>query len=112
MTILSGWRATTAPRWMMLGEWRAHPVRVLTAIVAIAIGVALGFAVHLVNASALDRFARGLATVNGGADLRIEAAGAGGFDEGLYPRIARLPGIVAASPVIKMHARIDGRPID
>ena len=50
---------------------------------AIAIGVALGFAVHLVNASALDRFARGLATVNGGADLRIEAAGTRGFDEAL-----------------------------
>lgn len=106
------WRATIVPRWMMLGEWRAHPVRVLTAIVAIAIGVALGFAVHLVNASALDRFARGLATVNGGADLRIEAAGTRGFDENIYPRIARQPGIVAASPVIVMHTRIDGRTID
>lgn len=104
---MASWRAAIVPRWMILGEWRAHPVRILTAIVAIAIGVALGFAVHLVNASALDRFARGLATVNGGADLRIEAAGPRGFDEGLYPRIAHLPGIVAASPVIKMHARID-----
>lgn len=93
----------------MLGEWKAHPVRILTAIIAIAIGVALGFAVHLVNASALDRFARGLATVNGGADLRVEAAGTRGFDENIYPRIARLPGIVAASPVITMQARIDGR---
>ena len=97
---------------MILGEWRSHPVRILTAIIAIAIGVALGFAVHLVNASALDRFAHGLATVNGGADLRIEAAGTRGFDEGLYPRIARLPGIVAASPVITMHARIDGRTVN
>ena len=57
MNIVDAWRATTVPRWMIFGEWRAHPLRILTAIVAIVVGVALGFAVHLVNASALDRFA-------------------------------------------------------
>jgi putative ABC transport system permease protein len=97
---------------MILGEWRAHPVRILTAIVAIAIGVALGFAVHLVNASALDRFSRGLAAVNGSADFRIEAAGPRGFDERLYPRVARVAGIAAASPVVALHARIGGQSID
>jgi putative ABC transport system permease protein len=112
VNIASGWRATTVQRWMIFGEWRAHPLRILTAIVAIAVGVALGFAVHLVNASALDRFARGLATVNGGADLRIEAAGGRGFDERLYPRIARLPGIAAASPVIMLKARLGEQQID
>jgi putative ABC transport system permease protein len=106
------WRATTIPRWMIVGEWRAHPVRIVTAVIAIAIGVALGFAVHLVNASALDRFARGLATVNGGADLRIEAAGGRGFDERLYLRIARMPGISGASPVIRLHGRLDRAAID
>lgn len=112
MTVMSAWRASIVPRWMFIGEWRAHPVRILTAVVAIAVGVALGFAVHLVNASALDRFVRGLATVNGGADLRIEAAGPGGFSEQLYPRVSRLPGIASASPVIVLRARIDGREID
>ena len=102
----------TALRWMIFGEWRAHPVRIVTAIVAIAIGVALGFAVHLVNASALDRFARGLATVHGGADLRIEAAGGRGFDERLYARATRLPGVAAASPVVQLRARIGGAAID
>jgi len=111
MTTMAAWRATTAPRWMIAGEWRAHPIRIATAVIAIAIGVALGFAVHLVNASALDRFARGLATVNGGADLRIEATGGKGFDERLYPRIARLPGIAAASPVVTLDARIAGSPV-
>jgi putative ABC transport system permease protein len=112
MTTMPSWRRSIVPRWMILGEWRAHPVRILTAIVAIAIGVALGFAVHLVNASALDRFSRGLATVNGSADLRIEAAGPRGFDERLYPRVARLVGIAATSPVMVLHARMDERPID
>ncbi|WP_298691830.1 FtsX-like permease family protein [uncultured Sphingomonas sp.] len=108
----AAWRAATAPRWMIAGEWHAHPVRIATAVIAIAIGVALGFAVHLVNASALDRFARGLATVNGGADLRIETTSRQGIGENLYPRIARLPGIAAASPVVVLHARIGGMPVD
>ena len=41
---------------LLLGEWRAHPVRVLVAIAAISIGVALGFAIHLINAAAYNEF--------------------------------------------------------
>jgi putative ABC transport system permease protein len=44
--------------WMVRGEWRANPVRTLVAVLAIAVGVALGFAVHLVNRSALAEFDR------------------------------------------------------
>lgn len=105
-------RGTLVPRWMMVGEWRAHPVRIVTAVMAIAIGVALGFAVHLVNASALDRFARGLATVNGGADLRVQATGSQGFDERLYPRVARMPGLAGASAVVAVRARLNGQAVD
>jgi len=97
---------------MIAGEWRAHPWRIVTAVMAIAIGVALGFAVHLVNASALDRFARGLATVNGGADLRIQAAGGQGFAESLYPRVARISGVAGASPVVALHTRLEGQTLD
>jgi putative ABC transport system permease protein len=96
----------TALRWMIAGEWRAHPARVVLAVAAIAIGVALGFAVHLVNGSALSAFDAALHTVNGDADLRVEAAGPAGFDEALYPRVARLPGVAAASPVVVLHTRI------
>jgi putative ABC transport system permease protein len=89
---------------MILGEWRAHPVRVVTAAVAIAIGVALGFAVHLVNASALNEFSRALSAVNGEADLQLRARSPLGFGEGLYPRAARLSGVAAASPVVELPA--------
>ncbi|WBO23812.1 FtsX-like permease family protein [Sphingomonas abietis] len=106
------WSGSVVPRWMIVGEWRAHPVRIVTAIIAIAIGVALGFAVHLVNASALDRFARGVAIVNGGADLRIEAAGGQGFGDDLYARVARVPGVAAVSPVVHLHARLGTLAID
>jgi len=45
---------------MIAGEWSAHPARVIVAALAIAVGVALGFAVHLINASALSEFARAI----------------------------------------------------
>ena len=96
--------------WMVRGEWRAHPVRTLVAVLAIAVGVALGFAVHLVNRSALAEFDTAVRSVSGGADLRVEAVSARGFDEALYPRIARLPALSAASPVVEIAARTsDGR---
>lgn len=96
--------AGLAARWMILGEWRAHPMRVVTAGVAIAIGVALGLAVHLVNASALSEFSRAVSTVNGDAELQVRSAAPAGFDEQLYPRLARLPGVSAASPVVELKA--------
>jgi putative ABC transport system permease protein len=95
---------TLAMRWMISGEWRAHPTRALTAAVAIAVGVGLGFAVHVINGSALNEFDRAVRTVNGDADLQVRAVGPQGFDERLYPKLARAPGIAAVSPVVELPA--------
>lgn len=98
-------RSTTlAARWMIFGEWRAHPVRAATAAAAIAIGVALGLAVHLVNASALSEFSQAVSAVNGDAQLQIRATTQFGFDEALYPKIARAKGVAAVSPVVELEA--------
>jgi putative ABC transport system permease protein len=99
----SGWGGT-AGWWLVAGEWRAHPGRAIIGALAIAVGVALGFAVHLVNRSALDSFATAVTTVNGAADLQIHSVTPSGFNENLYPRIARLPGVAAASPVVELSA--------
>jgi putative ABC transport system permease protein len=93
-----------ATRWMIGGEWRVHPARVVVAALAIAIGVALGFAVHLINASALSEFSRAIRTVNGDADFQVHAVTPLGFDEGLYPKLAHVPGVAAASPVLEIGA--------
>lgn len=98
-----------AVRWLVAGEWRAHPIRALTAAVAIAVGVALGFAVHLINGSALNEFAQAVRTVNGQADLQAQAVGPQGFDEAVYPRLARAKGVAAASPVVQLPALVSGR---
>jgi len=96
-----------AMRWMIAGEWAAHSARVIVAALAIAVGVALGFAVHLINASALSEFARAIKTVNGDAELQVHAVTPLGFDEALYPKLARIAGIAGASPVVEINAVAD-----
>lgn len=91
-------------RWMAAGEWRAHPGRGLTGILAIAIGVALGFAVHLVNQTALASFDRAVASVGGAADLQVHSVTPAGFAEALYPKVATAPGVAAVSPVVELSA--------
>jgi len=97
-------------RWVMLGEWRARPGRLVLAVLAIAVGVALGLAVHLVNRSALDEFARAIRTVGGEADLQVRATSPAAFDEALYPRLATLPGVAGASPMVELTAALDEAP--
>ena len=94
----------TVVGWLIAGDWRQYPARIVTAVVAIATGVTLGFAVHLVNASALGAFGQAMRTVNGTAELQVKAVGPLGLDEALYPKILETPGVVDASPVVKLDA--------
>lgn len=98
-------RSRLALAWLVLGEWRSHPGRFAATALAIAVGVALGFAVHLVNGSALASFEAAVTGVNGAADLQVSARTPLGFDERLYPRVATAPGVADASPVISLPAR-------
>src|SRR5436305_9098519 len=101
----------TVAVWIGTAELRAHPGRALLAVVAIVIGVGLGFAVHLVNASALTEFSRGVQAVNGDADLQVHSVTPRGFDENLYPKLARLSGILNVSPVIEIAAHSGAVPL-
>lgn len=98
--------ARLALGWLIGGEWRAHPARLALTAVAIAIGVALGFAVHLVNGSALSSFEGALRTVNGSADVQVTATSPLGFDEALYPRVTNAKGVADASPVVVLRATV------
>ena len=79
--------------------------RILLSASAIALGVALGFAVHLINSAAADELAAGVRTLAGEADLEVRG-GRAGFPETLYARLARLPGVAVASPVLEAEAGI------
>jgi putative ABC transport system permease protein len=100
------WSGRLALSWLIGGEWRFHPARFVMTAVAIAVGVALGFAVHLVNGSALASFDGAIRGINGAAELSVRAASTLGFDERLYPRVARADGVADASPVVRLDARI------
>lgn len=84
-------------------ELRHHPWRNAAAVVAVMLGVALAFSVHLINASALDEFSSAVRSVNGQPDLELRAV-QGGFDEAVYGRVAQHPQVLLASPVLEVQA--------
>jgi putative ABC transport system permease protein len=89
------------PLWQSKG-------RFVLSLAAIALGVALGFAVQLVNHSAINEFTQAVQTLSGSADLEIRGPRAG-FDEREYARVARMPEVAVASPVVEVDARLIGR---
>ena len=70
-------------------------------------GVALGFAVQLINRAAVNELAAGVRALSGEADLEVRG-GRAGFPETLYAELARLPGVAAASPVLEAEAGVAG----
>ena len=76
-------------------------------MVAVMLGVALAFSVHLINASALDEFASAVRSVNGQPDLELRAA-QGNFDEALFARVVRDSRVTLASPVLEINTLATG----
>ncbi|HLW11577.1 MAG TPA: ABC transporter permease [Casimicrobiaceae bacterium] len=82
--------------------------RTLVAIMAIAFGVALGYAIELINRSAVGELTAGLALLSGDADLEVRGPRAG-FDEMLYPALARDGDVAVASPVVEVDVKLRDR---
>jgi len=82
-------------------ELKHHPWRNAAAVVAVMLGVALAFSVQLINASALDEFSQAARSVGGQPDLELRGV-QGQFDETLFARVARLPEVALASPVLEV----------
>ncbi|MBX3586828.1 MAG: FtsX-like permease family protein [Ramlibacter sp.] len=81
-------------------ELRHHPWRNAAAVLAVMLGVALAFSVHLINASALSEFSSAVRSVSGQPDLELRAV-RGSFDEAIFARVATQPGVALASPVLE-----------
>lgn len=95
-------------RVVLKGSLAQNKVRVVLSLLAIALGVALGYAVQLITGSAVNELALGVRALAGDADLQVRGP-RGGFDEALYPRLARLPEIAVASPVLEVDAKLADR---
>ena len=100
---------STLSRWLLFGEWRAHPVRALLAIAAIAVGVAMGFAIHLINAAAFNEFTAASKSLAGEADIQVNGREKW-FAEAIFPRLAEHPAVAVASPVLIVNAGVPGKP--
>jgi len=85
-----------------------HVGRALLSMLAIALGVALGYAVQLINQVAVAEFSQALQALSGEADLEISGP-LGGYDESLYPTVARMPAVAVASPVLELDVRAAGK---
>src|SRR5216684_4035776 len=95
-------------RSLLLAPLSQHKGRLALSVLAIGLGVALGYAVQLINQAAINEFAAAVQTLSGEADLAVRGSRAG-FDESLYPRLATLPEVAVASPVLEVEARLPGR---
>ncbi len=85
---------------LSLREWRHHPWRHGMALLAVALGVALAWSVHLINASALAEFAGAVRAANGEPDLSLRAAREG-IDDAWFERIAGTDGVAHATPLLE-----------
>src|SRR6185436_6963106 len=73
----------------------------------IALGVALGYGVHLVNRAAVEDLAASVRELSGGADLEVRG-GRSGFPESLYAAVARLPGVASVAPGLELEVGLAG----
>ena len=94
-------KSVSLSRWLLLGEWRAHILQVIVAITAIAIGIALGYSIHLINTAAFNEFSAASKNLSGQSDLQVHGRSAF-FDESLYPMLAKYEGVALANPVLEL----------
>jgi putative ABC transport system permease protein len=100
--------AFTAWRVLLLAQWRESPLRLLVTVTAIALGVALGAAVYLVNNTALNEFGLATKKLTGEADVIVRGPREG-FSEELFARLAGDTAVSAASPVLELEVALPGR---
>ena len=95
-------------RLLLLAQIREQPLRLGVTVIAIALGVALGSAVYLVNNSALNEFGLATKRLVGEADVIVRGPREG-FPDALFVQLAHDPAVTAASPVLETDAAVPGQ---
>jgi putative ABC transport system permease protein len=94
-------------RILLLAQIREQPGRFLVTVLALALGVALGSSVYLVNASALNEFGLATKRLVGEADIVIRGPREG-FSEQVFVDLARNAAVSASSPVLELDVALSG----
>ena len=95
-------------RLLLLSQLRESPARLSVTVLAIALGVALGAAVYLVNNAALNEFNLATKRLVGEADIVVRGPREG-FQETLFTRLAGDEAVSTASPVLELEVAVPGR---
>jgi putative ABC transport system permease protein len=95
-------------RALLLAPMLENKGRSALAVLAIALGVSLGYAVQLINQVAIGEFSQALHALSGRADLEIRGPRSG-FDESLYASIAQAAEVAVASPIVELDVRLPSR---
>ncbi|MDT8997666.1 ABC transporter permease [Paucibacter sp. APW11] len=103
-------RSSSLPSWRWLRQlsWpalRHQAGRQLLALLAIALGVALAYAVQLINASALAEFESASRALSGRADLELQA-GQGALSETLFQALSEREDLQALMPQLSAQAQL------
>jgi putative ABC transport system permease protein len=93
-------------REVSLREWGLHPWRQGIGVLAVALGVALAFSVHLINESALSEFSSAVRSATGQSDGALQCPQF--CDDRTWDAVQAQDGVVAASPVLE----VDGYALD
>jgi len=94
---------TTLVRWLLLRRMRLQAGRTLLTVLGVALGVSVFVSIRLANHSALASFSGTVDAITGRSNLAVASA-SDGFDERLFPAIARHRGVLAAAPVVQVSA--------
>ena len=102
--------AGSAKIWLILlmAQVREQPARFFATVAALALGVALGSSVYLVNTAALNEFGLATKRLVGEADIVIRGPREG-FSEKVFVDLARDPAVSAASPLLELEVAMAGR---
>ena len=87
------------------GYARQHRLRTAVQIIAIGVGVALGYAVHLINTSALSEFSSAVRSATGQVDASITGS-TSGFDDRVLEQVIAHPSVELASPRLTVTAAV------
>src|SRR6202162_4334508 len=98
----------SALQLVFAGSLAQNKARSILSVLAIALGVALGYAVQLMTGAAVNELAHGVQFLSGDADLQVRGPRSG-FDEAVYAELARLPEVAVASPVVELDAKLADR---
>jgi len=81
----------------VLRPWVRHPLLPGLNVLSIAVGVAVFLAIQVANRGALASFQNAVGIVAGRAELEVR----GDLPETVFPLVARVPGVKAATPLVE-----------